>query len=277
MLASIVSQYLQPVSSQYLIVHCFSVISSFSALFHHYLTAMSQVAWWCPDVKGHLSPLSGMNAREASNLFSGVPPWMLSYWACTAGAVSKIARVDAVDAPAKCFWNALDEHLMRKPEISMLREGGERYVPVPGVAALVERATVPEPTAKEATSAIAGKSRGRTRKRPTATPEPMADAEAGLGPAIASTPQGRTKSRPATSRPTAKTPTGAAQARKDTAASRAGARWALEAAGAAGSQPQASHAGSPGIHVISTPPECHHYHNTCSSNASQQHLASMSS
>jgi len=84
-------------------------------------------------------------------------------------------------------------------------------LPVPGVTTLVMGATVPELTAKEATSPIAGKSRGRTQNRPAATPEPTADAEAGLGLAIAK-------------QPTAKTPTGAGQARKDTAASRAGVR-----------------------------------------------------
>jgi hypothetical protein len=182
---------------------------------------MSQVLEWCPDVNKHLSPLREMNALEVRTLFSGLPAWQLAYWACMAGAIPRAAQDKALGLEVKkfdIFWDALDVHLMGASKPSQLQEGGGRYVPELGIAAVVA-AVAPE---EEEGDPIAGK------------------------------PRGRMLARPAVSEPAAATATGAA-----------------------GSLPRASHAGSPGICIISTPPDCHH-HCTCSSNASRQYLASMS-
>ena len=104
----------------------------------NYLIAVSQVAQWCPDIKGHTKPLHEMHALAAQNLFIGVPGWMLSYWTCMASTVPSNLQREAIAVESldcfKAFWKALDDHDL------LVAEGGKQYIPTPGLNALVARA-----------------------------------------------------------------------------------------------------------------------------------------
>jgi hypothetical protein len=98
------------------------------------------VADWCPDVKQHLEPLSKQSVQEVSQLF-GLPAWQLSYWACMAGPIPTKLKNEALSWPDGHFFEALEGYLALEPQQSKLAEGGDRYVPAPGIADVVGKAS----------------------------------------------------------------------------------------------------------------------------------------
>ena len=136
------------------------------------------MAGWCPYDRGQLKlkPLKEMSALEARRLFGGLPAWQLSYWTCMAGAIPEAVRRQALEWPVDHFWRALDAHHARQTKPSMLEEGGDQYVPVPGIEDVVMAAEVEE-------GAEAGPASG--------TPASPASPDAGTSPASPARPRAR--------------------------------------------------------------------------------------
>ena len=95
---------------------------------------MTVVLEWCPDVGGHAKPLRAMRHERAMELFGGMSPLMIPYWACLAGALPHKTIKDALAVDPNLAWDVYDQHLA-KLHCDEPDDGDPLYPPGPRIIA----------------------------------------------------------------------------------------------------------------------------------------------